>query len=403
MITTTSSVRSLTRLPIPNRIVTKLSYTTILVPLLGLGLSSCGRNETSDQKASISAIAVIELLEHGQAGLTVADKVSVRRIGNDFKLAGTNLHLLEYWPHAEEVRETSNDNSEEVHAIEVQWQLGEGKAETAWIYQTDDEGPAGVLPETNVQVRLLQPGARPASSSQWESDPKGTVQFKRGGEFFSLVGEGQKPFLGWTVEKIRTLEHALLGEGGEVEETDDSSFINRVIEVTLKSTDGSVERHLCFIDHPKLTKGIHPTFLPVSRLVGNGASQSRLVACDLLEGQSAQHHRVLISPNASDAGNLTAFLWNHEDDTTDRIVIDSLPTEVSIGETSLRLLNHRDHARSVVKWQKQTLEGENSKSTPALHIMWLEGHKHEQAVLPLDRPTPVRINGEFKILCYRHV
>ena len=376
------------------------------VSAVALLFVSCGDNERSKRTAD-QLDAVIELLEHDDSGLKVAESVRVESLKQSFKLGGTRLQVLEHWPLTETVRETRNDNPEPAHAVEVQWDTpdddGEESLNTEWVFPTAENGPSGVLLGLDLQARVLPPGALLATTDAWENAPRETVQFGRDDQFFPVPEIGAEALPGWTVKGIRSFERALFDDGGELQESDDDGFTNRALEVTIESSDdGTVERHVCFIDHPKLTKGIHPALLPVTRLAGSSASNSRLAARDPIAIPNASSDRLLLSPSTYESGKLTAFTWERESDKVATHEIGSLPADVKVGSTTLRLLKHYKNASSVLKWHKVEKPAEGgAETTPALLISWQNGHHPQKTVLPLDRPTPVRIGSEFSILRYR--
>lgn len=378
--------------------------------ILGALLTSCNQDDPAVQEGHEPIDVILELLQHDDKGLSVTKSITADHIGQSFELAGTQLRILEHWPQAEAVPKTDNDNTKETHAVELAWNVSAADTsdpkESQWIYQTKEDGPSGLLPGLDIQVRVLLPGSHPSTSEQWETSPKDTVQFEHEKRFFSLPDVGSEIFPGWKVKALNTYEHALLEENGDIKESDDTGFANRAIEVILASKDGTIERHLCFLDHPELTKGIHPELLPATRLAGTGASQSRLTACDPINIQGESTNRLLISPNASDPEKLTAFTWDSTGGKFNTIKIDSLPAKVKVGDRSISILQHRNHARSVVEWRrinKKTSKADDKQKIPsALLITWLENEHHQKAVLPIDRATPIRINGQFQTFRYRN-
>ncbi len=375
-------------------------------------LVSCNKSETPANEGHEAIDAVVELLHHDDKGLTVAQSVTLDHLGQSFELAGTQLRILEHWEQAQALPETDNEGDKENHAVELGWNISAADTspakESQWIYQTIEDGPSGLLPGIDIQVRILPPGSQPSPPDQWKNAAKDTVQFEHEKHFVSVPKAGDEIFPGWKVEKIHTYQHALLEENGDIKESDDGNFDNRAIEIILTSDEGTVERHLCFLDHPELTKGIHPSLLPATRLKGSNASQSRLTARDPIKIQGNSKNRLLLSADGKDPAKLTAFTWDDKNSQFTIIPIASLPAEVKVGEQSISILQHRNHARSVVKWQRISRESKNDESskeedkiTSALLITWLENNHHQKAVLPLDRPTPVRIKGQFQTFRYR--
>lgn len=381
-------------------------------------LGSCGEDRSAPDRASTGLNATVEFLEHGDAGLSVAGEAAVAGIGEEAELAGVRFRILDHWPKAEAVAEITDDSEQEHHAVEVSWRNGE-EEQSEWIFQTAEEGPTGNLTGAGTRVRLLPPGSRPATPDLWTESPRETVQFSRGGRFHSIPEVGEEPFPDWTIQEIRSFDHALMNDAGEIEETSDAGFANRAIEILLASGTGTVERHLCFLDHPDLTGGIHPVLLPVARLSGNDASQSRLAARDPIAVPGSDHDRVFLCPDAADPAGLAVFVWSRDEKKVRETWIDSLPAEIGAGKKTIRLLQHRSHARSVVKWRPaEAVAGEahrcgagvvsgtgNDSEMPetisALVIAWMENGAERKAVLPLDRPTPIRINGQFQTFRYR--
>ena len=395
----------------------------IFLSTLSLLMCSCGNRETEQKRENLSLNAAVEILEHNDTGLTVKDTIPINRIGQSFNIDRARMKISEYWPFAEAICETDNENTKESHAVQVGWTdpgSDDNREKTEWIYQTDENGPAGVLSGLDLQFRVLPPGSEPTAPDRWKTQPLDTVHFSRNGHFHPVPEKGEEVFPGWILDSARVYEHALLDDTGEIHESDDTSFTNRALAITIRSTneeDQTIERHLCFVDHPKLTRGIHPTILPVARLAGTGASQSRLTARDPITIPDAANHRILITSIPSDPTRFILHTWNRKTDAVNRVELDSLPAETKVDDTIIRIIDHRDHARSVTKWHraasspgKDTDEGNSNTGlkqedpvvTQALVLTWIDVHHRKRIVLPLDTPTPARIKGEFKFLRYRN-
>ncbi len=346
---------------------------------------------------------VVEWMKHDKDGLTVERTARIGSDGMVFELAGTRFEILERWPHAEAQHENLDDNPEESHAVEMAWGPSEeGEQQSDWIYQASGSDGTVVLPGTELQVRVMPAGALPGWKDLWEENPRRTVQFAAAGKFYSLPPDDGEVFPGWKVRSVRYYQHALLDDSGAVEESEDAGFTNRAVEVVLASVDETtVERHLAFPDHPEITKGIHPALLPVSRLSGEGASQSRLVVCDALDRPGASNALVLC-PSSSNSDQLTAFSWDQESKAMSESKNETLPAELELANgKSVRILRHRTHARSVVKWRRCE-EADEGEALPALVIGWAEsGVGHKQTVLIHNRSTPFRLRGEFQTFRFR--
>ncbi|MCF6313112.1 MAG: hypothetical protein L3J39_11730 [Verrucomicrobiales bacterium] len=386
----------------------------LLLPLTLL--LSCEKNEAPTDHSQQTIDATIELLHHDDKGLTVAQSTKLDHLGQSFELAGIDLRILEHWQHAQALPQSDNQSKKENHAVELGWNISAADTsapkESQWIYQSNQDGPSGTLPGIELQVRMLPPGSQPTAPDQWQQSPKDTVQFEREGSFVSIPKVGGDIFPNWIVQEIKTYQHALLEENGDIKESDDGDFANRAIEITLSSTEGTIERHLCFLDHPELTKGIHPELLPATRLKGSSASQSRLTARDPIKILGNSKNRLMLSSDSKNPKQLNAFTWDDKKQQFKTHALTSLPQTLKIGDQSITVLQHRNHARSVVKWQKvaastansqlaKNKDAEDNTVTPALLITWLENNHHQKAVLPLNRATPVLIQGKFQTFRYR--
>lgn len=395
--------------PIHRSATTRLFLSCLPVILFSLSCSKSTQKTSLVEEGHDPINVTIELLTHDDKGLAVSDSVTADHLGQNLKLADTELRILEYWPQAKAMPETDNQSNKESHAVEISWAKNatadEKTKQQQWIYQSKEDGPAGLLEELDVQVRVLPAGSQPSAPGQWLKAAKDTVQFEHQGHFYALPKVGAEIFPGWTIKNIRSYEHALLEENGNIKESNDSNFANRAIEVTLASNEGTVERHLCFLDHPELTKGIHPALLPATRLKGKSASQSRLTARDPIQLPGNDKNRILLSANDDQIGHLTAFIWDHKNNQFSSQQIDSLPAEVKVGDQTLHILQHRNRARAVVKWQQikanQKIDPKNKDQiSSALLVTWLESNHHQKAVLPLGQATPIRIKGQFQTFRY---
>ncbi len=372
-----------------------------------MGLAGCGSGPDEDAGAVADSSLVVEWMRHEKDGLVVESSARVAGGVGEFDLAGARFRILERWPHSDAEHEDLDDNPAESHAVELQWSAGDGDGgpQVRWIYQTHEAEGVAVLDGLDTRVRMMPAGMLPGWRGLWADDPRRTVQFVVDGKFYPLpADDGAEAIPGWKVRGVRVFEHALLGESGSIEENGDDGdgFTNRAVEVVLASDDGSsVERHIAFIDHPEITKGIHPSILPVSRVSGEGASNSRLVVRDPLDPPGGGNVLV-ICPDSSDPEKLTAFVWDQESKVVGEVEIDALPTELPLpGGQKIELLRHHGHARSVMKWRRREIPTEGDP-LPALVIGWAEPDAgHKQAVLILNRAVPFRLRGEFQTFRFR--
>ncbi len=389
-----------------NRIVlsTGLIF-SVLCTGCGPGGSGADRNSES-QKDSV----VIEWMRHQSEGLTVERSVNVPKSRSSFNLAETRFRVLDRWPHSEAKHEVLDDNPNESHAVELSWESpgssedsDENSPQNKWIFQSD--GHEGVVTPLGkgLQVRLLSPGARPSWDGLWTQDPRRTIQFALHGVHHALPADGEEVFPGWKLRQVRFLTHALLQDSGGLRESSDTGFTNRAVEATLVSNDGAtVERHIAFLDHPEITKGIHPALLPVSRLSGESASHSRLVVSDRLD-KPGKANSLFLSPTPSDPERLIAFTWDYQSKAISEVAIDQLPAEITLPDRrTVSLRRHLRHARPVVKWRR--LEPPTGgDSIPATVIGWAEaGTGHHQVVLIDNHPTPIRLGGQIHTFRSRH-
>jgi len=378
------------------------SFITLLSSLVLF--SSCQKKETESAADSPKSEAItIELLSHKNGKFTVADTVTVTPDQTGFAIGEKSFTIKSRWSDAEVKRETLNNNPKEAHAVEMKWVDPKNKNEhSEWIFPVgSEEGAPPLLSGTNVQARLLSPGSRLLTTEEAKSKSTPLVdrlQFHWKNKRYDLPELGQEVFSGWKLVSLKEYQHALLNDDSTLSESEDASFVNRAVQVVIEAKDGSKERHVCFIDHPKLTEGIHPSLLPVSRVSGNLTSLSRLYVCETLKAP-AEKSLLLLSPSI-DGKMLTVWTWLKGDSTANKQTISQLPTELKLGEQAITLTRHWTKARRQIKWQEKTGAKENERH-PAL-VVETGGHIHRKsAVLVKGQPTPVEIAGDMLILRYR--
>jgi hypothetical protein len=309
---------------------------------------------------------------------------------------GASFVIANQWPHAETSRATADDAEKEHHAVEVSW-TEDGEERIQWVYQTESGQTASELETVGAKVRVTAPGVRPAKAD--DESFQSQVQFLWKGRHYDLPEAGGEVFEGWTIKSFKTYQHALMDGKEGVEEAEDASFTNRVLEVHLTSAQGSEERHLAFLDHPAITKGIHPTILPVSRISGNEASLSRLVVCAKVE-PAAESHFVHVSP-VLDGGGLTVRVWPKGGGDPQVIAIREFPAELTLGDgKTLTIERHFSHARPHVRWERREAP-EDGEAKPALLIEHRTGHHQKlEFVLVRGEVTPCRIGDRHLMLRY---
>ena len=170
------------------------------------------------------------------------------------------------------------------------------------------------------------------------------------------------------------------------------------MQVVIQAKDGSQERHVCFIDHPKLTEGIHPSLLPVSRVSGSLTSLSRLYVCETLNAP-AEKSLLVMSPS-TDGKTLNLWTWLKGDSAPKHQSVTQFPFTVTLGEQSIVIKRHWDHARRQMKWQEKTGDSEKERH-PAIVIETSGSIHPKQFVLIKNQPTPVEIAGDMLILRYK--
>lgn len=340
---------------------------------------------------------IVEVLQHDEGSFTRSQVIPTGEVGSAFTVNDVSFTIIHLWPHAETTRKTTDDAEVESHAIELSWNEGDTER-TQWVYQTRSTEETPVLEAAGAKIRVTAPGARPPVAG----DPsfRGQVQFLWKGHHFDLPETGGEVFEGWTIKSLKTYQHALMDEEGGVTEAEDASFTNRVLEVHLTDGKGSEERHITFLDHPDLTKGIHPTILPVSRVSGEGASLSRLVVCDAVE-PAPDHEVVQIAPGTAGQG-LKVRVWPKGDAEFRTIAVQELPAEIPLAEDrTLRLDRHFTRARPHVKWERREVP-EDGGAKPALVIEHRAGHHQKtEFVLIRDEVTPCRIGDKHLMLRYK--
>ena len=369
-----------------------MSRTTpfLLLPLL---FTACNSRDTS---SSPEVREIVEVLQHDEGTFTRGQVIPVGGVDSTFAVDGTTFIITNRWPHADAAQEVTDDLENERHAVEVGWAV-EGGEEIQWFFQAGSEGALNTVEALGAKVRVTRAGARPHRST--DSSFPGQVQFLWEQRCYELPVPGNEAFAGWTLKRTKAYEHALLDEQGGVTEAQDANFKNRVLEVVLTDGKGTEERHLAFLDHPEITKGIHPTILPVARISGEGASQSRLVVCSAVE-PPVGHQLVHLTPVVEGPG-FTVRVWPKGSMEFETTAVPQLPAELPLTEGGvLHLKRHFTRARSQLKWERFDLPADG-EAKPALVIEHRASHHQKSRfVLIRDEVTPCRIGDQHLMLRY---
>lgn len=361
---------------------------------------SCQKNE-SETSASDEAVGIgstIELLSHDKGKFAVVETVTVDDSLSDVVLGGKSFKIKARWDDAEMKRETLNNNPKESHAVELAWKVG-ASDKSLWIFATGvEQGDVPLLARTTVQPRLLPPGARVAVTDELEQSLLRGVQIEWKKKRYDIPEIGQEVFSGWKIEGVQIYKHALLKDDGTIVESKDTSFSNRAVAVTVEAPDGTKERHICFIDHPRLTAGIHPTILPVTRLSGDLASLARLTVCETLKAP-VEKSLVVLSPDTEGEG-VNSWIWIKGEPAPTASHITTFPTTLTLGDQKVEIKQHWTKARRQIKWQQREGAAEEEKQ-PAL-LIETGGHFHaKQFVLIRGKSTPCKVMDEILILRYQ--
>jgi hypothetical protein len=374
---------------------------TLVIASLCLA-SSCQKKDPADS-ATGESTTTIELLSHTEGKFAVSETITVDASQTDITIGGKSFKLKARWDDAEVKRETLNDNPKESHAVELAWSAVDKRNATnehsLWVFPAvNEEHEAPLLTDTTVQPRFLPPGSRIVTQEEIKKSPLRGVQFEWKNKRYNIPATGQQVFPGWKVIAIRSFQHALLNDNGTITESKDTSFTNRAVEISVEATGGSKERHLCFIDHPRLTAGIHPTLLPVSRISGDLASLAKLRVCETLQAP-AEKNLLVISPDTEGTG-VTALTWIKGNPAPTSQQIKKFPATLTLGNQTIELKQHWANARRQIKWQQKE-DGSDDKKQPAL-LIESGGHFHaKQFVLIQGKATPCRIMDDIILLKYK--
>lgn len=360
---------------------------------------SCQQKSTEEAATEQISPATIELLTHTQGKFSVSESVTITSDQKDFTIGGNKYLIKNRWDDAVMTRETTNTNPREAHAVELAWSVKD-KPESRWIFPTSDKDQATMLNGTTILPRLLPPGASVTTAEELNKSLLSGVQVEWSSKRYNIVPVGEDIFPGWKLAAVRLFNHALLNDSGQVTESDDTSFTNRAVEITIESKNGSTERHICFIDHPKLTAGIHPTLLPVTRITGDQASLSRLIVCESLEAP-AEKSLVLISPDTRSKG-LRIWTWIKGQATPSAKNIVDLPITLDLDGQNVEIKQHWTHARRQIKWDQR--EGASEKEKQPALLIEAGGHIHaKQFVLINGKSTPCKVTNDIIMLRYRNL
>jgi hypothetical protein len=217
----------------------------------------------------------------------------------------------------------------------------------------------------------------------------GSIQLVRRGQRFVVRGLGDEPLPGWRIQALRVLQRALLADpaSGALTEADDHGFLNRAVELELVAADGSVERHLGFIDRPQLTRGTHPQIAPVYRLHGDSASGA------LLECEAPASRDRLLFMREEDA---LVSVWLPRHGKAQRVRhTGPLPWQIELGEHRLEVLRDVRRARVEVRAIQATPRAGRAP-TPAWVIVAEHGGERQQLQLPLGHRVPWHAGGVMR-------
>lgn len=378
--------------------MTITSFLMLRLPFIlsaALILSACQSRKDSPSAPDV-ATAKVELLEQNEGNFTLVSSVDIGPASTDFTLGDTLFSIIQRWPHSESTLSTTDENPEERHAIEVSWTDPSGAPHCQWIYQRTTEEPETVLPGISAAISVAPPGARPPAAG--DAPLQQLVQFLYQNHHHNITIINTRVFPSWKVAAIQPYQHALPDDQGELTEDSDSNSVNRAIQVNIVSDDGTEERHIAFIDHPELTRGVHPAILPVKRVRGEGASQSRLVVRTPMTA-STELSQILVTPVLNSQALEIRILPKGSVPTVFQVT--ELPAEITLPDgILLRLIRHFAHAIPQVKWERRDLPA-TSEACPALVIEQRSSpHLRNELVLVRDQVTSCRIGEQFLLLRY---
>jgi hypothetical protein len=355
-------------------------------------IASCDSPKSGTPATEASEI--IEVLAHDEGKFTRSRSIPVEAAGSTFNVDGVEFTITHRWPHAETTRNVTDDGERLNHGIEVT-SMADGKEHSQWVFQTDSDDTMSALESVGAMVRVTPPGARPPR----KEDPSfaGQIQILWQGQLRDLPEVGDEVFEGWKLKSSKSYQHALMDDKNGVTESTDGGFTNRVFEIHITDDKGTEERHIAFLDHPEITRGIHPTILPVTRLSGDSASQSRLAVCSPVQ-PATEKHIVRVSPNTDNDG-LTARVWLVGEKGFKTIPIEKLPADISLtDDRTLRLDRHFTHASAHVKWERRDKPA-RGEAKPALLIEHRASHyKKNDFVLIRNEVTPCRVDRKHLML-----
>ena len=261
------------------------------------------------------------------------------------------------------------------------------KTKRIWVGQTRTDDPLTVIESLDLHTRVLPAGDRWVSPEQLAADMTLDVRFIFQGEYYKLPEVDQKVFEDWSVRDVVRFEHALLDDQGGITEDTDVGFPNRALQVDLAHPDGTIERHLCFLDHPALTQGTHPQVNPTTTLSGKNASHARLAGT-----QRAPHipqRRLIIAADTSEA--IEVIVVSPQGAAEHLHLEGGLPYSIAVGDKTIRLVDHRTNARTTATFFKAPADEDASANRPA----WVVApSQNPQAPLILPQGVAVPTAGE---------
>lgn len=198
--------------------------------------------EGSSAQAIRTGETQIQLLEHGGGDLVPIESAVVNGPGIH-TLDGIDVEIVERWENSIVETTVLDDGLNPLHAVELRFE-GDND-EGYWVGQLAPGQQAPVL--AGIEIRVLPEGIawsppRPEDTITLELSNPETGHRLDSIEIGAPVGEG------WTIERIETFAHAMVGEGGLGK--GDASRDNPATQITLTHEDGSVERHAAFERFP---------------------------------------------------------------------------------------------------------------------------------------------------------
>ncbi len=267
---------------------------------------------------------VLQVSEFKVGTPTVLGDAKAPHHAANLNIAGTPIQVLDFWDNTNEERYVANDAPQQLRAVELS--LDTNAAAGNWVgEESKSGGPAKLGPLT---IRVL------ADGESWTPPaiPQGADYFfTLDGKQFTLKNAGEEILPGWTIDTVQRFTRAMVTDG---KVTDTGTRDNPAIEVTIKDSQGNIERHTSFRAFPDMV---------MSRMMeGTKRSGATLAATP-----STKEPETFIIYGPLDATRLGYI--DSAGAGKELGLLETLPATIDVGTRKVKLFNQYSNARPATR------------------------------------------------------